>query len=502
MRGKLHDQYVIMQYLSDALAIAAGLLISFWLKFHSGFDSTAIVATDYLQHFWWALGCWMLSLYLNGCIEAHPQVITFNRARKVLYASGLALLLIVVRNYFLKEYDVSRILYPLSFLLVSLFIIINRFALQWLIRRFLSRPDNLTRVIIVGLTPVGLKLAARFKSHPELGFNLVGFISLTDYRPGKTVGGIPVLGGKDDLRRAIRDNQAGEVFVAQADIPNDLFFQMFIDSEKEYARISFIPSLIEMMRSPIHYNEVAGVPTYSIRETPLQGVNSTIKRVIDITCSFFGLLFLMPLFCLIAVAVKRSSPGPVLYKQNRLGLDGKGFKIYKFRTMKVNAEAAGEPVWGNQEDSRATDIGLFLRKWNLDELPQLWNVLRGDMSLVGPRPERPWFADRFRELFPRYMSRHAVKTGMTGWAQVHGLRGDTSIQQRLRYDLYYLENWSIWLDLKILIMTFTMSSRQKRKLRSLRDQSMRSFSLASETFSRRDEKEISEDSLHKEQSAG
>jgi exopolysaccharide biosynthesis polyprenyl glycosylphosphotransferase len=304
-----------------------------------------------------------------------------------------------------------------------------------------------------------------------MGYELVAFVSIDDDRVGQTIGGVPVLGTKDDLRRLIRDNNVEDVFVCQTDIPNDAFFQLFIDSEKEWARVNFVPSLVEMMRSQIHYDEVAGVPIYSIRETPLQGSNATVKRIVDIVAAAAGLVFLAPVMLIIAVLVKRSSPGPAIYKQTRLGLDGRGFKIYKFRTMPVDAEKDG-PGWGAQDDPRSTRTGRFLRRWNLDELPQLWNVLRGDMSLVGPRPERPWYVDNFREVIPRYSSRHTVKTGMTGWAQVHGLRGDTSIQQRLRYDLYYIENWSLWLDLKILIMTF-FSGRRRTRRRSMRSQSMR-----------------------------
>ncbi|MBI1289667.1 undecaprenyl-phosphate glucose phosphotransferase [bacterium] len=459
------DRFVILQYFADSLAVASGLYAAWWIKFHSGLDPFAVEAANYVQQFWWAFPLWMICLYFTGCIQAHPRVISFNRGRRILRASALAMLLCAVRNYFFREPDVARMLYPMAFFMVSGAVVVMRVVLQLFVSRFMMSRGILSRVLIVGSGPVAIRLGARFKSKPELGYELVGFVTLNGNRVGQSLGGAPILGSKDDLRRVVRDNQVDEVFVTQTDIPGDVFFQLFIDSEKETARVSFVPSLVDMMRSTIHYDEVAGIPIYSMKETPLQGANASIKRAMDVVCSGLGLVALSPLLVLIAVLVRRSSPGPVLYKQTRLGLDGREFKIYKFRTMTVEAERHG-PAWGSQEDPRATAIGRWLRTTNLDELPQLWNVLRGDMSLVGPRPERPCFVERFREMFPRYMARHAVKTGMTGWAQVHGLRGDTSIQQRLRYDLYYIENWSLWLDVKILMMTFLPQRHRPRAGRS------------------------------------
>jgi exopolysaccharide biosynthesis polyprenyl glycosylphosphotransferase len=462
LKRRNRDQFVVLQHLSDAVSIGSGLLIAYWIRFQSGVDPRAVIATNYVQQFWWAFALWILCLQVNGCVAPSPRVISFNRARRILRASFLAVLLITVRNYFFRDENVARLLYPLSFLTVSALLIVGRFAAQGIINKFLLTSGAKSRVLIVGTGPVALRLAARCQAQPQMGYELVGFISLDESRYGQSIGGVPVLGSKDDLRRVIRDNLVEEVFVTQTDIPNETFFQLFLDSEKETARVNFIPSLVEMMRGTIHYDEVAGIPIYSMRETPLQGANASIKRMFDILVATAGVFVLAPVLLLVAVLVKRSSPGPILYKQTRLGIDGREFNIYKFRTMRVDAEQNG-PGWGGQDDPRSTAFGRWLRRWNLDELPQLWNVFRGDMSLVGPRPERPVYVHRFREVFPRYMSRHAVKTGMTGWAQVHGLRGDTSIQQRLRYDLYYIENWSLWLDVKILIMTFFGSKRRRRR---------------------------------------
>lgn len=462
MRSRNKDQFIVLQYLTDGIAVGVGLLLAYWFRFLSGIDGDATISTDYLAQFWTAFVLWMFSLHQNGCFEPSAKVISFNRARKLLKGCLLAIMLITVKNYFLRIDDVSRLLYPISFFSVMISLLVGRFALQDLIYRFFLPAGGCTRVLIAGVGPVGIRLAARCLRKPELGYELVGFAAMDESKVGLRLHQVPVLGTINDIRRLIRDNGVEEVFVTETELGSDQFTQIFLDGERENARINFVPSLIEMLRSSIRYDEVAEIPIYSMRETPLRGINAATKRFIDLAGASLGLLLLTPLSIPLIIAMKLTSRGPIFYKQTRLGLDGREFKIYKFRTMHANAEQEG-PVWGKQDDQRATPLGRWLRKTNIDELPQLWNVIRGDMSLVGPRPERPYYVDRFKELFPRYMSRHSVKTGLTGWAQVHGLRGSTSIPLRLRYDLYYIENWSLWLDAKILIMTFFSPNFSRRQ---------------------------------------
>ena len=201
--------------------------------------------------------------------------------------------------------------------------------------------------------------------------------------------------------------------------------------------------------------DLDGVPIVNLSRIPMEGLPAVLKRSIDILAAASALLLFAPLFPIIAIAVKLTSPGPILFRQERMGLDGRSFNLLKFRSMVVDAERNTGPVWASEQDSRCTPIGAFLRKLSLDELPQFWNIIRGDMSLVGPRPERPFFVDEFREQIPHYMHRHRVRAGLTGWAQVHGWRGNTSLDKRIEYDLYYIENWSLALDIKILWMTVT-----------------------------------------------
>ncbi|MBI5153910.1 exopolysaccharide biosynthesis polyprenyl glycosylphosphotransferase, partial [Candidatus Poribacteria bacterium] len=449
-------EFLLLETLADLAAVAFGLWAGYWIRFHSGLIplSGGWEPLLYARQFPWAVGLWWLSLNLTHNYRNHPRVISFNRARRLFKGSGLAIALIIARNYFWREPDVARLLYPLALLCVTTALVAGRLALQQVIvRYFVGNSLKRTPMLIVGTGPTALRLAARIRLHPEYGYDLRGFVATSPGHSGRRIGGFPVLGIIADLRNLLREHAIDDIFVAQSEIPNEAFARLCVDSEMEIVRVHVIPTLADMMRSTIFYDEVAGVPVYRLRETPLQGWNIVIKRVFDLAVAGGGLLLLSPLLVIVGWLVRRTSRGPALYAQERLGLDGRKFTLYKFRSMHLDAERDG-PGWGGQEDPRATRLGAFLRRWNMDELPQLWNVLRGDMSLVGPRPERPVYVDEFRERFPRYMTRHKVLSGLTGWAQVHGLRGDTSISQRLRYDLYYIENWSLWLDIKILLMTF------------------------------------------------
>jgi len=223
---------------------------------------------------------------------------------------------------------------------------------------------------------------------------------------------------------------------------------------------TIIPGIYSVLTTRLRVEVLEGIPMIGIKETPLQGVNLWVKRLEDIIISSFLLLITFPLFLLIALLIKITSRGPVFYRQERVGLDGKPFVMLKFRTMKMDAEKETGPVWATPDDPRRTKVGKILRKLSLDELPQLINVVKGEMSLVGPRPERPYFVEKFKEMIPEYMARHRIKAGITGWAQVNGLRGNTPLEERIKYDLYYLENWSLWFDLKILFLTLFTFHRE------------------------------------------
>jgi Undecaprenyl-phosphate glucose phosphotransferase len=306
-------------------------------------------------------------------------------------------------------------------------------------------------VLVVGTGTLAREVHARLARHPELGFRVRGFV-------GPSVAGLggelpPWLGGHDSLREIVARESIDQVVIAldRTDPANPT--KLLRELHDTTAAVRFVPDLLGMDTVQGGIEDFDGLPMIRLIESPLVGWNAIVKRAIDIVGSASALVLGAPVFAAVAVAVKLSSPGPAFYRQERMGIDGRLFSMIKFRTMVQNAEAQTGAVWAVPNDQRRTRLGAFLRKTNLDEIPQFWNILKGEMSLVGPRPERPEFIREFRAGLPGYMLRHKVKGGLTGWAQVNGWRGNTSLEKRIEYDLYYIENWSVGLDLKIIWLT-------------------------------------------------
>jgi len=291
----------------------------------------------------------------------------------------------------------------------------------------------------------------KIQSSPYLGYHLLGIINGPDGPP--EVDGYAVLGVTDDLPRLIDEYSIDEVIIAVPEADDETLVNVISLAHRERVSIKVFPTLFEIMAAGVTIDDLGGLPLLSIRDVALRGWKLTFKRGMDLVGSAVGLVLFSPALLLLAIAIKLDSPGPAFFTQERMGLDAKLFRMFKFRSMRLDSEAHG-PGWTVKDDPRRTRLGGLLRRYSLDELPNLINVLLGEMSLVGPRPEQPAFVEQFRKQVPRYMDRHHEKAGMTGWAQVNGLRGDTSIYERTKYDLWYIENWSIWLDIKILLRTF------------------------------------------------
>jgi exopolysaccharide biosynthesis polyprenyl glycosylphosphotransferase len=294
---------------------------------------------------------------------------------------------------------------------------------------------------------------------PQLGYKVVGLVGENG---GGEVAGVPVLGSRAQLAEVLRQHQVDEVVIALPEASHEELLDMIGACESVHATVRIFPDFFQIIASEMSIGDLDGLPLLTVRDVALRGWRLAVKRAMDIVGSACALIILSPLMLLIALLIKLDSKGPVFYTQERVGLDGKPFPIIKFRSMRVDAEQHSGPVWATADDPRKTRLGAFLRKTNLDELPQFINVLLGDMSLVGPRPERPVFVEEFKKIVPRYMERHKEKAGLTGWAQIHGLRGDTSIVERTKYDLYYIENWSLLLDLKIILRTILNQFRGNR----------------------------------------
>jgi Undecaprenyl-phosphate glucose phosphotransferase len=342
----------------------------------------------------------------------------------------------------------------------AIFLVVNvalTYSSRELMREVLERRwragIGLKRILIAGAGELGRLVADKIIEHRELGYQIVGFID--DRAGGDHLGyrGLPLLGTIDEAAEITARESVDHLYVALPPEQHLRMLELLDSTSREMVDVKVVPDLLQVIALRARLEDLDGVPVININDVPLQGFNAIVKRGIDIAISAAALITIAIPFWLVAALVKLSSRGDVFYRQERMGLDGKPFMIYKFRSMYDDAEAETGPVFASEQDPRRTPLGKLLRRSNVDELPQLWNVLRGDMSIVGPRPERPLFVAQFKDKIPQYMLRHKVKAGITGWAQVNGWRGNTSIEKRIEYDLYYIENWSVRLDLKIMWLT-------------------------------------------------
>lgn len=321
-----------------------------------------------------------------------------------------------------------------------------------------SRKIGAWRILIVGAGDSGRMVADRILKTPNLGYQLIGFVEDRPDRHGRP--GIPLLGHTEGLEGIIAREKIDEVIIALPDATHSELLDIIARCHNGKVSIKVFPDVFQIMASEVTIGHLDGLPLLTVRDVALQGWKRTLKRGVDIALSGLALIFLSPIMLLISFLVKLDSRGPVFYTQERIGLDSRPFPVLKFRTMAHSAES-DQPGWTTANDPRRTRLGALLRKTSLDELPQFINVLIGDMSIVGPRPEQPTYVEHFRRLYPRYMERHREKAGITGWAQVNGLRGDTSIAERTKYDVYYIENWSLWLDFKIMLKTIPLFFRDR-----------------------------------------
>jgi len=371
----------------------------------------------------------------------------------ILKVTSISVLILTAITFFYREFSYSRIVVVYFWVLATL---IMPFS-HWLVRETLSlvhgRGWNLQKILVVGAGELGQTVVEKLNLHPEIGFQVVGYLTQHTEKVGQTLHGVPVLGEYDSVSKVIRENDVDQLFIALPLKAQDKLEQVLKYLGEETVDVKVVPDLLQYMNIHSGVEELDGLPIVNLAESPLYGWNIVIKRTSDIILSSLAIIVTSPLMLLIAALVKMESPGPVFFRQERVGLDRRVFWMLKFRSMKMEAEKSTGPVWAKENDERRTRIGVFLRKTSLDELPQLFNVLRGEMSLVGPRPERPVFIEDFKQSIPNYMLRLKMKAGLTGWAQVNGWRGNTSLQKRIDCDLYYIKNWSLFFDLKIIFMT-------------------------------------------------
>ena len=349
----------------------------------------------------------------------------------------------------------SDILYSRATLAIFLvcaiaFVILGRAIVRAIVERAHRAGKRLDRVLIAGSGELARAVVERVNGHRELGFLVVGYLKNGEE---SKLDGLECLGTIDQAEQVIAEQNIDHVFVALPHASSQAMMSLLDRLVRSVVAIHVVPDLLQFMVLRSRVEDLDGLPTINLSETPLEGWSRFLKRGFDLIVATLALIVFSPVMLIVAIAIKLGDRGPIFYRQERMGLDGKPFDIVKFRSMRVGAEKDTGAKWAEKDDPRRTRVGRFIRETSLDELPQLFNVLLGDMSVVGPRPERPQFVEQFRAEFPHYMLRHKVRAGITGWAQVHGWRGNTSIRMRIEHDLYYIENWSLMLDLKILFMT-------------------------------------------------
>ena len=446
---------------TDAIAIYAGFLTAVWLRFNSGlFAVDSWPPNLYFLYGWGAAIATIIFLFIFRALELYirPLVGTFSgKVPRLIRAIGIGILLTTALAFaFRTAPPISRLTIIIAFGVILVFVIIERLILFRFEINF-ARGRNLSkRILIVGTDSVAAHLKRGLESDPRLRSKVVGFIRTNSSLADTSLPGYLIRGDLQELDSILDTHPADQIILSDSNIGHQRVLEIILACDRNMITFSMVPDMFRIMTGSMDMQTIDDIPLLGVSRWPLDYFwNRVLKRIEDVAGSLLGLLVLAPFLGLIAILVKRSSPGPVFYKQKRCGENGREFTIYKLRTMHTNAEQESGPVWTVADDPRRTKLGSFLRTTNIDELPQLWNVLRGDMSLIGPRPERPHFVEKFKDDIDRYMRRHVSKPGMTGWAQVNGLRGNTSIEERIKYDLYYLEHWSLSFDFKILVRTFS-----------------------------------------------
>ncbi len=405
--------------------------------------------------------------YLTRLYHLPRAISRIDHGRKVTGAITVGLLMVygmqpVLFNTTIFEVDYPRGLLFYAWIFSIALTILGRETHHIVRSRLRRRGIGRDNLLIVGNGKVAREIARKIGANPRLGYNAVGVVVNGKTQTRTNLSNIPVIGVYQDLPNLIDSQAIDQVIIALPEMQREELLDLVTLCQRGRVDIKIYPDIFAYMAGDLSVDDLGGTPLLTVRDIALRGWKLSLKRGLDIIGSLFGMIFLSPFMLLTAFLVRLESKGAIFYTQERMGLDGKPFDVVKFRTMQADAEVDG-PGWTVKDDPRVTRLGRWMRKTNWDEIPQLMNVLVGEMSLVGPRPERPVYVLEFREQIPRYMERHREKAGMTGWAQVNGLRGDTSIEERTEYDLWYVENWSLWLDIKIIIRTVLQTIMRRDK---------------------------------------
>ncbi len=451
MKFRIPSIFSAASFFLDGLLVAFSFQLANWIRFKSGWIPAPVV-TRY-SHYWYFLLSvvgvhWLVFKYV-GLYRKRRGISAVDEFSKIVQGVGIASVLIAAATFLVRFLGFSRLVIGISAL--------GSILMVWLARALLRRFQvglrrkgiGVTRILVVGTGETALVLLRRLRQNPGLGYRVVGIVS--EGKASGQVEGHKIVGTLSAFARCMERHKPAEVIFALPAAAHGKLIPMLISLQDTGVKYKIVSDLFGLITNPLENDVLLDIPIFEMKEAPLGAWhNQTMKRMFDFLLTFIGLAILSPLLLLLALGVKLSSPGPVFFRQKRVGRDGKVFDMLKFRSMRAGTETV---AFTAKNDPRVTPFGASLRKTSLDELPQLFNVLVGDMSLVGPRPEVPGLVEKFEKDIPRYFERHQVKSGITGWAQVNGFRGNTSLSERVKYDIYYIENWNLLFDLKILLRT-------------------------------------------------
>ncbi|MBW7455198.1 undecaprenyl-phosphate glucose phosphotransferase [Paenibacillus sepulcri] len=445
--------------LADLLCTLIMFLAAYWLKFNSGLLShyNNLPLKSYLL--WgtiYSFAAILVGFYVRFYAPRRRKSFSYD-ILKIFQVHGLSFLGLLSLLFIAKEVHISREFLAIFIAANIMGMILYRYAVKSILTRLRRKGFNRRYVLILGAGSVGRSFYDSLKQHPELGYEAIGFLDDFQTEHAAEHSGLkPIIGTTDQLDEMLNKFMIDEVIIALPLKAHKKYATIIDQCEKTGVKTLIIPDFFDMLPARPFFDNFAGIPLINVRDIPLDELsNRLLKRAFDIVFSLFAITIVSPIMLMVYIGIKLTSPGPVLFKQERMGLDRRTFNMYKFRSMHISDPGTSDTQWTVENDPRRTRFGSFIRRTSLDELPQFFNVLVGHMSVVGPRPERPFFVEQFKEEIPKYMVKHHIRPGITGWAQTNGLRGDTSIQDRIMHDLFYIENWTFFFDLKIIVKTIT-----------------------------------------------
>jgi exopolysaccharide biosynthesis polyprenyl glycosylphosphotransferase len=460
MPNKRRQDFLIplLTVITDAVALEASFLFSYWLRFFPSFTQLIPVPygvpplEEYINSSLVVIPIWLLLFQSRGLYRPRRASSFSDEFFAIVRIIILGMLVVMAGAFLYRSFSYSRVVFGIIGITTVVFVSIGRFAIMKFEQWWYSKGYDLKRVIIIGTSNAANKVFQYLTFHRSLGYEALGYCSINGSTEA-TMPHMPCLGSMSSVPDLIKSHNIDVVLIALNEEEHSYLHNLVRDCQGLNVEMMMVPDILELMTSLVQIKHIEGIPFLGIKSPALSTWNSIMKRTFDLVFASSILIIASPLLLIIAILIKLDSKGPIFYFQERVGLNGEVFRVIKFRSMLADAEHATGPVWSKKHDSRTTRIGKILRRFSLDELPQIINVIKGDMSVVGPRPERQHFVEQFRKEVPRYLERHRVRTGMTGWAQVNGLRGNASIAERTKYDIYYIENWSLTFDLKIILKT-------------------------------------------------